>query len=131
MSSSSSTPSSPLSSVASRSPSLPVDYPSPPSSSLSDVSSQLSDAPEDLLDSDSPPPAKKRKITPSERETQYLDLLRLNDSDDPAYHRLHDPKLAKLMKVLHSKKRIVVIAGAGISVSAGSTYSPSHVGSRR
>lgn len=125
MSRSSSILSSELSSVASRSPSIPADYPTP-SSSLSDASSLLSDAPEGLLDSDSPPPSKKRKIaqTPTPRETQYLDLIALNDSTDDAYHKLQNPKLEKLMKVLHSKKRIVVIAGAGISVSAGSMQPP-------
>jgi NAD-dependent histone deacetylase SIR2 len=30
------------------------------------------------------------------------------------------PQLDRLLKVLHKKRKIVVIAGAGISVSAGS-----------
>ncbi|CAI4216271.1 unnamed protein product [Parascedosporium putredinis] len=65
------------------------------------------------------PPAKKRKITqPKPRTTEYLDLQTLcesledNTSDDCA-------QLERLLKVLRKKKKIVVIAGAGISVSAG------------
>lgn len=68
---------------------------------------------------DGPPPAKKRKITqPKPRTTEYLDLQTLcesledNTSDDCA-------QLERLLKVLRKKKKIVVIAGAGISVSAG------------
>jgi NAD-dependent histone deacetylase SIR2 len=124
-----SSPSSPLS-LASRSPSLPAGYPSPPpSSNVSDISSSLSDAPESLLPDrdDSPPPAKKQKLsTPTTKElkTEYLDLIALNDSCDESVHQLNDPQLAKLMKILRTKKRIVVIAGAGISVSAGSMLAP-------
>jgi NAD+-dependent protein deacetylase SIR2 len=108
--------------VASRSPSPPADYPSPPSSNVSDkgTSSPVRDAPE----RDAPPPAKRRKVaTPKELKTEYLDLRALNESDDEAHHRVQDAKLKKLMETLRSKRKIVVIAGAGISVSSGSAYS--------
>lgn len=112
--------SSPLSSVGSRSPSPPADYPSPLSSNVSDTGvspSQSHDAP----DRDGPPPAKRQKIMkPRELKTEHLDLRRLNDSDDDEHHKIQDAKLRKLMEALRSKKKIVVIAGAGISVSAGS-----------
>lgn len=58
-------------------------------------------------------PRKKRKLTgPKERTTDRLDLRRdLTDADKP--------QLDRLLKTLHKKRKIVVIAGAGISVSAG------------
>ena len=118
--------SSPLSSVASRSPSPPADYPSPPSSNVSDtgLSSLAGDATGDFPDRDGPPPAKKQKIAkPRELKTEYLDLRTLNDSPDETLHEIQDPKLKKLMEVLRKKKKVVVIAGAGISVSAGSMSS--------
>jgi hypothetical protein len=119
--------SSPLSSIGSRSPSPPspsppADYPSPPSTDVSDTGitpSKSRDAP----DRDEPPPAKRQKIMkPREMKTEHLDLRRLNDSDDGEHHKAQDAKLNRLMEVLRSKKKIVVIAGAGISVSAGSTF---------
>jgi NAD-dependent histone deacetylase SIR2 len=126
MASSASPCSSPLSSVASRSPSPPLDYPSPPSSNVSDKgsSSPVRDAADSAPERDGPPAAKRRKIAaPEELKTEYLDLRALNESVDDAHHKSQDEKLEKLVKVLRSKRKIVVIAGAGISVSAGSTYS--------
>lgn len=108
--------------MASRSPSLPADYPSPPSSNVSDKgsSSPARDATESAPEHDGPPPPKKRKITGSkELKTEYLDLRALSDSNDEAHHKIQDAKLKKLMETLRSKRKIVVIAGAGISVSAG------------
>jgi NAD-dependent histone deacetylase SIR2 len=62
-----------------------------------------------------PRPAKRRKLTstdPKERTTEYLDLTQdITDEDKP--------QLQRLLNVLHKKRKIVVIAGAGISVSAG------------
>lgn len=119
--------SSPLSSIASRSPSppvdySPVDYPSPPSSSVSDTGVSPSKSHE-APDRDEPPPAKRQKIVkPRELKTEHLDLRRLNDSDDDEHHKIQDAKLRKLMEALRSKRKIVVIAGAGISVSAGSMF---------
>ena len=125
--SASSPPSSPLSSVASRSPTPPDDYPSPPSSGVSEDGSLLKkrDAPDSSPDRDSAPPAKKQKVVkPKELKTEYLDLRALNDSSDGAFHRAESQKLEKLMEVLRSKRKIAVIAGAGISVSAGSLSPP-------
>jgi NAD-dependent histone deacetylase SIR2 len=85
----------------------------------------LRDATGNFPDRDGPPPVKKQKIAkPRELKTEYLDLRTLNDSPDETVHKIHDPKLKKLMEVLRSKKKVVVIAGAGISVSAGSMSYP-------
>ncbi|GKT89748.1 sir2 family protein [Colletotrichum tofieldiae] len=57
------------------------------------------------------PPRKRRKVTPpKERTTEHLNL---DDCDE------NDAKLARLVSALKKRKKIVVIAGAGISVSAG------------
>ncbi|KAF1833576.1 NAD-dependent histone deacetylase SIR2 [Decorospora gaudefroyi] len=92
-------------------------YISPSSSRRS--SAKTSPAPEDMP---SPPPSndedsrprKRRKLAdPKERTAGYLDLSR---SDVPEEEL---PQLQRLLSVLHKKRKIVVIAGAGISVSAG------------
>lgn len=72
-------------------------------------------------DCDNQPPAKKQRIVkPKELKTEYLDLNELNDSDSQEHHKVQDEKVKKLLEVLRTKRKIVVIAGAGISVSAGS-----------
>ncbi|PQE25759.1 hypothetical protein CJF30_00000475 [Rutstroemia sp. NJR-2017a BBW] len=118
---SSSPPSSPLSSVGSLSPPAGLNYPSPASSSLpaTRVPSEAGDVPESAPDCDGPPPAKKRKISePKPRTTEYLDLRRLGSgTDEEIKHQ--DEQLKRLVSVLQHKRKIVVIAGAGISVSAG------------
>lgn len=120
---STSPPSSPLSSVASRSPSPPADYPSPPlSSNVSDSgSSKKRGAQESTPDSDGPPVKKQKVVKP--KETEHLNLRALNESRDESFHRTENQKLQRLMEVLRSKRKIVVIAGAGMSVSAGSMSS--------
>lgn len=139
-------PSSPLS-VLSNSPSLPSSppqldasrrYPSPSSTDTTPSGSASPLKPQDppprrplpsssarsvqhhiCARTDGPPPAKRRKVQPStprkprERTTEYLDLEKTSESPD------QDELLNRLMTVLRKKKRIVVIAGAGISVSAG------------
>ncbi|KAF5669258.1 NAD-dependent histone deacetylase [Fusarium heterosporum] len=68
-----------------------------------------------------PPPAKKRRITPpkvsqpKERTTEYLDLMKPDEELTDADHT----QIKRLLDTLRKKKKIVVIAGAGISVSAG------------
>jgi NAD-dependent histone deacetylase SIR2 len=58
------------------------------------------------------PARKKRKVSePKERTTERLNLLKDGVESDP--------KLKRVLDVLHRKRKIVVIAGAGISVSAG------------
>lgn len=129
MNSSSSSPlSSPLSSVATISqpptPSPTGDYPSPPFSSVPDsrVPSEAGDA----LDYDDPPPAKRRKTTqprstqPKPRTTEYLDLRRYGEGTEEQIAQ-QDAQLKRLVSVLRGKRKIVIVAGAGISVSAGST----------
>ncbi|KAF2833270.1 DHS-like NAD/FAD-binding domain-containing protein [Ophiobolus disseminans] len=93
-------------------------YMSPSSSRRS--SAKTSPAPEDMP---SPPPSsnddearprKRRKLTdPKERTAERLDLSSADIDDD------QQPQLQRLLNVLHKKRKIVVIAGAGISVSAG------------
>ena len=60
-------------------------------------------------------PAKRRRIS-KERTTEYLDLR--NGEVDPE----QQPELDRLLKVLTKSQKIVAIAGAGISVSAGSKF---------
>ncbi|KAF2215036.1 hypothetical protein CERZMDRAFT_120503 [Cercospora zeae-maydis SCOH1-5] len=113
--------SSPLSEL-SRSPSPPpsvdnmacASYPSPPASQQTSQSG--SPAPDGGMssDKDGPPPAKRRRISEkTERSTEYLDLRGSTVPPDQQY------QLDRLVNVLHRRQKIVVIAGAGISVSAG------------
>lgn len=110
--------------VLTRSPSPPPGFrvrslPSPSSSRRS--SAKTSPAPEDMPSpptsgDEDPRPAKRRKLSPTTdangRTTHYLDLTQdITDEDRP--------QLQRLLNVLHKKRKIVVIAGAGISVSAG------------
>ncbi|KAH6845231.1 DHS-like NAD/FAD-binding domain-containing protein [Chaetomium sp. MPI-CAGE-AT-0009] len=62
---------------------------------------------------DGPPPTKRRRIAApvKPRTTAYIDLENCGEEDDV--------NLRRLMVALQKKKKIVVIAGAGISVSAG------------
>ena len=129
----SSAPSSPLSSPA-NSPSPPpemvlpkaararpnVPYPSPPASQQTSQSG--SPAPDGMdsassTDKEGPPPAKRRRVS-KERTTEYLDMRR--DEVDEEQR----PELDRVLNVLHKRQKIVVIAGAGISVSAGSMAPP-------
>ena len=65
---------------------------------------------------DGPPPAKKRKtMAPKERTTEHVDLMKPFDEFTAEDKRQMD----RLVEALRKKKKIVVIAGAGISVSAG------------
>ncbi|RKF72819.1 NAD-dependent protein deacetylase hst4 [Golovinomyces cichoracearum] len=66
------------------------------------------------------PHAKRPKVTkPRNMKTEYLDLISLNQSNDKLLHETQDAKLKKLLEVFRTKRKIVVFAGAGISVSAG------------
>ncbi|KAH7328967.1 DHS-like NAD/FAD-binding domain-containing protein [Stachybotrys elegans] len=81
------------------------------------IESSINVHPLDMTDRDGPPPAKRRKTAPApkERTTEYLDLTKANDDFDEEDTRQMD----RLVTALRKKKKIVVIAGAGISVSAG------------
>ncbi|KAF5012964.1 hypothetical protein FDECE_1011 [Fusarium decemcellulare] len=130
-----STLSSPLSNLSKTpslpsSPDMPLDpakrYPSPSSTTASGAQSPVKlgdpifdqDIVNKALDAstDGPPPAKKRRISPpKERTTEYLDLMKPEQEFTAEDKR----QLDRLMAALRKKKKIVVIAGAGISVSAG------------
>ncbi|KAL9587303.1 MAG: hypothetical protein Q9212_000350 [Teloschistes hypoglaucus] len=110
--------SSDLSSVGSLSPPPPSDYPSPPSSQ------NFASEDPDLLQAclkrpgpfDEPEPAKKRRRSePKPRTTQHLDL----PCQSGPHYFAQAAQLDVLSRVLQQRKKIVVIAGAGISVSAG------------
>ncbi|KAF2223154.1 DHS-like NAD/FAD-binding domain-containing protein [Elsinoe ampelina] len=118
----SSLPSSPLSEATSLSP--PPEFPPlhlPPSPPASQDSSDAESPCPDGMDStirvsnkDGPPPAKKRRISErKERTTEYLDIRHDPVEEDEQEH------LDRLIKTLHKRRKIVVVAGAGISVSAG------------
>jgi NAD+-dependent protein deacetylase SIR2 len=62
-----------------------------------------------------PPARKRRKIEPRTRITQHLDLM--SDTAQSEYDR--SEALDSLLYALRKRRKIVVIAGAGISVSAG------------
>lgn len=126
--SSPSPPSSPLS-ILSHSPSPPPAlpraraYPSPPASQqTSNYGSPTPDG-SDLArhaDEDIMPPAKRRRVS-KERITETLNL-RCGDVKPE-----DQPPLDRLLSVLHKRRKIVVIAGAGISVAAGSQSPPTPV----
>ncbi|RDA91748.1 hypothetical protein CP533_4772 [Ophiocordyceps camponoti-saundersi (nom. inval.)] len=117
-----SSPSSPLSSIL-NTPSLPSSpavafdvaaagrYPSPSSSAPSGTQSPIK-----VVRDGSPPPAKRRRLRPPpDRTTAHIDLMKPDDvfCSEDKFH------LRRLLSALKTKKKIVVIAGAGISVSAG------------
>ncbi|RPA95288.1 DHS-like NAD/FAD-binding domain-containing protein [Choiromyces venosus 120613-1] len=66
------------------------------------------------------PPPKKQKVTPSEppkrKPPQHINL-RLPLTEETL--KAQKPQIDTLLKLLRKKKKIVVIAGAGISVGAG------------
>lgn len=62
------------------------------------------------------PARKKRRVGPMPRSTQHLDL---SDVSEQAYAR-QQAQIDLLVKTLRTRRKIVVIAGAGISTSAGS-----------
>lgn len=75
----------------------------------------MSDSTDEIrVRTDGPPPPKRRRIAaaPKPRTTAYINL---EDGVE------NDENLERLLSALRKKKKIVVIAGAGISVSAGST----------
>ena len=110
--------SSDLSSVRSMSPL--TDYPTPASSQDSD-SIQVASCPisrKRALEEGGQPGAKKRRrAEPKPRTTEHLNLSKPSNR----YTTEVNPPMDLLMKVLRKRRKIVVIVGAGISVSAGST----------
>lgn len=96
-------------------PSLPTP---PPSQENSQSGSPAPDAVDSsmLSDKDGPPPAKRRRVGPRERTTRTLDLRHENINAD------EKSQLDDMLRTLHKCQKIVVVAGAGISVAAGSTF---------
>ncbi|MCJ1401885.1 hypothetical protein MMC11_005102 [Xylographa trunciseda] len=103
--------SSDLSSTRSMSP--PQDYPSPASSQEQDPHHpHMRSSKKHTLGDTEAPVAKKRKTAePKPRTTEHLDLSRSMKEQQS--------QMEILLKVLRKRRKIVVIAGAGISVSAG------------
>ncbi|KAK7744205.1 hypothetical protein SLS53_003726 [Cytospora paraplurivora] len=90
-------------------------YPSPSSTATQSSSvspSKAREGEEIQVRIDDHPPAKRRKI--AERKPRTTESLELDNRDD-----VSDVQLDRLLAALRRKKKIVVIAGAGISVSAG------------
>ena len=94
------------------------DYPSPISSQEQDVSSGISvqiPRKRPAEGEEQRAPKKRKRPEPKPRKKEFLDLTGREK------HALgQKDQLDKLLKVLRKRRKIVVIAGAGISVSAGS-----------
>ncbi|KAE8394298.1 DHS-like NAD/FAD-binding domain-containing protein [Aspergillus alliaceus] len=87
-------------------------YPSPPPSQEADESSSTRSQDRDDL----PPARKKRRVAaPKERQTQHLDL---STSAELSYTE-QQAQIDLLTKTIRRHRKVVVIAGAGISTSAG------------
>ena len=107
-------------SYLSRSPSPPTSYPSPEPSQTRD--SSVASRPGDTSrkrprdgGNEEPPKKKRKSVEAKPRTTVYLDLR----SPQHALEIDQSDQLALLLKVLRKRRKIVVIAGAGISTSAG------------
>jgi NAD+-dependent protein deacetylase SIR2 len=100
-----------LSSDLSSAPSSPIAppdfYPTPTPSQDPEIAANV--------DEDMPPARKRRKVEPKPRITQHLDLT--SDASQSYYDRQRSLEI--LLKTLRKRQKIVVVAGAGISVSAG------------
>lgn len=71
-----------------------------------------------MVNPDGARPAKRRRLaTKRDRITRHINLV--EDFGNPAQEELSS-SILDLQDVLRHKKKIVVIAGAGISVSSGS-----------
>ncbi|KAI0489677.1 DHS-like NAD/FAD-binding domain-containing protein [Xylaria cf. heliscus] len=93
--------------------------PSPPPSTIysGSASPMKSSDPvesEILVNPDGAPPPKRRRVERKPRTTEYLDLSAAAEQSER-----DDELLEQLTQALRKKKKIVVISGAGISVSAG------------
>lgn len=100
-----------LSSDLSSAPSSPVP---PPDFSATPAPSQGPEVSADV-ERDMPPAHKRRRVGPKPRITRHLDLT--SDAAQFCYER--QISLELLLRTLRKRRKIVVIAGAGISVSAG------------
>lgn len=105
--------SSSLSSAPSSPRAPPGFYPSPPPSQ--DADETRADQCQDYL----APARKRRRVGPKERTTQHLDL----SNPDAITCSEQQSQIDLLNKTIREHRNIVVIAGAGISTSAGSKSS--------
>ncbi|KMQ47704.1 SIR2 family histone deacetylase [Trichophyton rubrum] len=105
--------SSELSSLPSTPPSEDSLYPSPPESQA--CQAQPAAASKAAGTVESAPVRKKRKIEPKPRITRHLDLTYPDKQVCPG----QEEQLKLLLRTLREHRKIVVVAGAGISVSAG------------
>ena len=117
--------SSDLSSIGSRSPTPPpfLSYPSPqPSQNCEPEGSsdqQQTTSRKRSRNASDDPERKKRKVEGAKpRMTERLDLHGPRDADAPD----QSAQLDRLLQMLRKRRKIVVIAGAGISTSAGSEH---------
>ena len=104
-----------------RSPTPVMDYPSPISSQdMESAQDQIPAHPKKRFhdDGEQPPTRKRRRVEPKPRTTEYLNLIA------PHKQSLSKSTAAvdRLLKILQKRRKIVVIVGAGISVSAGSMF---------
>ena len=108
-----------LSSISSEAPSPPPQFPPSPESSqdLAAGSDQGDKKRKRDGDNETAAPKKRKRPEPKPRTTERLNLT--GDVLQLAIDQ--KSQLEKLLKVLRKRRKIVVIAGAGISVSAGST----------
>lgn len=95
-------------------PSLPTPPPSQENSQSGSPAPETVDS-SMLSDKDGPPPAKRRRVGPKERTTRSLDLRHGKVKSD------EQSQFDDMLHTLHKCKKVVVVAGAGISVAAGST----------
>lgn len=101
----------------------PRDYPSPVSSEDSQLEElgttpspdDMASTPQPSQSRDNPSPAKKRKLN-AETKFKACEHLDISSGEVSGHDEI---QLERLLKVIHKKRKIVVIAGAGISVSAG------------
>lgn len=110
-----------LSSIGSRSPSPPPGYMSPVSSQGTesrDSSDESKKKKRSRADGDENAPVRKKRRTPELKERVRQDLNLTSDDDISE----QDAQLQTLLRVLRKRRKIVVVAGAGISVSAGSEF---------
>ena len=109
-------------SSAPASPKLPplfmASYPTPSSSQTQSTyssSSEQDSRKRRRKDAECPPVKRRKVVEPRERRIEYLDL----QSSSPDTLLDQSSQLEILLKALRKKRKIVVVAGAGISTSAG------------
>ncbi|PGG96374.1 hypothetical protein AJ79_09614 [Helicocarpus griseus UAMH5409] len=97
------------------SPSPPPNFPPSPPPSQDSFGPNSAESLSAAAQNTTQPTKKRRKVEPKPRTTRHLDLS-LAAQDCFASQA---DELEYLLKALHKKRKIVVVAGAGISVSAG------------